>query len=136
MQTPIKVIPRQRLSPPSDLDPAESEIWLMVVDACSAEHFKQSDIPLMVSYCQAYVQLQRAAKQLKSEPLVIPTDGGSTKVNPIVSVHKSLSGTVSNLAMRLRLSPSTRIATKAAATGSDAPPLVEDAELDELLYQP
>ena len=79
MQTPVEVIQRQRLTAPSELDPAESEVWSMVVDACSAEHFRQSDIPLMISYCQTYLQLQRAIEQLKSESLTVPTDGGSTK---------------------------------------------------------
>lgn len=76
------MIPRQRLGPPSVLDPTECAVWTMIVNASSAEHFWQSVIPLMVSYCQTYVQLQRTAEQLKSESLTVPMALG-VKQNPM-----------------------------------------------------
>ena len=118
------------------MDILEQAVWIRVVNACTADHFNESDIPLMIGYCQVFVQLQRAITELKESPFTIMADNGKVSAHPIVAVHKSLSGTLSNLAMRLRLSPSTRISTKAAATGSALPPpkVTEGDEVDELFF--
>jgi P27 family predicted phage terminase small subunit len=107
-----------------------------MVNSCNAEHFIESDIPIMLGFCQAFVQQQRAMDEMKKHPLFIMSDNGKVAQHPLVAVHKSLSGTVSNYAMRLRITPSTRIETKQAAVGSKAPPGLEDDPVDALFAQP
>jgi len=128
---PADISARKRLSPPEGMTAVEQVVWNRVVAACSAEHFIESDIPLLMGYCQVFVQQQRAMETMKTEPLVIMADNGKVAQHPIVAIHKSLSGTVSNLAMRLRLSPSTRIQTTNKAVGSDKPPGL-DTDGDEI----
>ena len=133
---PKNVVARKRLAPPDNMSAAEQFVWIRMVNACSAEHFLESDIPVMIGFCQAFVQQQRAMDQMKEHPLFIMSDNGKVAQHPLVNVHKSLSGTVSNYAMRLRITPSTRIDTKQAATGSHAPPPLVDDPVDELFAQP
>jgi len=121
----MKIIGRKRMQIPEGLDILEQAVWIRMVNSCSAEHFIDADIPLMVGFCQAFVQQQRAMEQMKDSPLFIMSDNGKVAQHPLVAVHKSFSGTVSNLAMRLRLSPSTRIQTTNKAVGSDAVPDLE-----------
>ena len=121
----MKIIPRKRIPPPSGLDAAEKFVWNEMVNSCDAEHFIQSDVPLMIGFCQAFVQQQRAMEQMKDQPMFIMSDNGKVAQHPIVSVHKSLSGTVSNLAMRLRICPSTRIQQTNKKVGSELPPGLE-----------
>ena len=118
---PTHITARQRILPPDGMTEMERQVWHRVVQACSAEHFIEADIPLLMGYCQAFVQQQRAIDTMKHEPQVIMADNGKVAAHPIIGIHKSLSGTVSNLAMRLRLSPSTRIQTTNKAVGSDLP---------------
>ena len=133
---PANVQARKRLPPPEGMSAAEQFVWTRMVNACSAEHFIESDIPIMLGFCQAFVQQQRAMEELKVHPLFILSDNGKVAQHPLVAVHKSFSGTVSNYAMRLRITPSTRIETKQAAVGSHAAPSLEDDPVDELFAQP
>ena len=121
----MKIIPRKRISPPNGLSAAEKFVWNEMVNSCDAEHFIPSDVPLMIGFCQTFVQQQRAMEQMKEMPFFIIADNGKVTQHPIVSVHKSLSGTLSNLAMRLRICPSTRIQQTNKAAGSVSTPSLE-----------
>lgn len=123
---PMEIVARKRLKPPVGMSASEQHVWKEMVNSCDAEHFIDSDIPLMVGFCQVFVQQQRAMEQMKNQPFFIMSDNGKVAAHPIVGVHKSLSGTLSNYAMRLRLSPSTRIQQTNKASGSSLPPGRED----------
>lgn len=132
------VIGRKRITPIDGLTEGERFVWIRMVNACSAEHFNQSDIPLMVMYCQTFVQEQKAMDQMKNSPFVERKTNLDLAPHPIIAIHKSLAGTMSNLAMRLRLAPSTRIQTTNKAIGSDTPPSLETEgdEIDSLFAKP
>lgn len=132
---PVDPTARKRIPPPSGLTAAEQFVWGEMVKACDAEHFISSDVPLMIGFCQAFVQQQRAMEGLKEHPLFIMSDNGKVAQHPLVAVHKSFSGTVSNLAMRLRICPSTRIQQTNKAAGSDLlPPLDSDGDSIDNLF--
>lgn len=133
---PKRVVARKRLSPPEEMSTPEQFVWNRMVNACSAEHFIAADIPLMLGFCQAFVQQQRAMEEMKKHPLFIMSDNGKVAQHPLVSVHKSFSSTVSNYAMRLRISPSTRLQQTNAAAGSDLRPDLVDDPVDSLFAEP
>lgn len=132
----VETIARKRLIPPEGLSQLDRKVWTMMVNACSADHFIESDIPLMVSYVKTFIQWERAAREMEEQPLVIYADNGRVAKHPIVDVHKSLAGTLSNLAMRLRLAPSTRHQSNHATVAThDKPELVaSDNNIESLLY--
>ncbi|MBW1672153.1 MAG: hypothetical protein JRJ45_00655 [Deltaproteobacteria bacterium] len=121
----MKVIPRKRLSPPFGLNAAEQFVWNEMVNSCDAEHFIPSDVPLMIGFCQSFVQQQRAMEGMKEHDMWILSDNGKVAAHPSIAIHKSLSGTLSNLAMRLRICPSTRIQQTNKKVGSDLLPGLE-----------
>ena len=130
----MEIIGRTRIRPFEGMGALEKAVWVRMVNSCSAEHFIEADMPLMAAYCEMYVQYRRAMDELKAVPLTIVADNGRICAHPLVATVKSFSGTLSNLTMRLRLSPSTRIQTTNKAVGSDAKPgLTTDGdETDEL----
>ena len=100
---------RKKMIPPIGMDAAEQFVWNQMVAACSPDHFVESDTPLMVMYCQTFVQFQRAMEGQKKHSQRITTGNGTLPAHPLLGITKGLAGTMSNLAMRLRLAPSTRV---------------------------
>jgi hypothetical protein len=43
----------RRLEPPTDLRADERALFAQLVNACSPRHFVESDLPLLISFCQA-----------------------------------------------------------------------------------
>ena len=54
-----------RLHPPSSLSPTEKQIFVNLVGACSVDHFRESDLPLLARYAEAIALAERAAKELR-----------------------------------------------------------------------
>jgi P27 family predicted phage terminase small subunit len=93
-----------RLRPPPDLGKDEQEVWRKIVLTCDAEHFQQSDAPLLVRYCANVVLARRAAEALTTEGAVI---GG--RPNPWLVVAEKCDRALVALSMRLRISPQARL---------------------------
>src|SRR5262245_10611836 len=60
-----------KLKPPPSLSQAECEIFVAVVGACDRRHFRPSDLPLLVRYCEAHALADQAAAQLRQEGAVV-----------------------------------------------------------------
>jgi phage terminase small subunit len=79
------------------------------VTGCDADHFRQTDLPLLSRYCEAAILAEQAALELRNGAVV---DG---KPSPwIVIQEKSVRAMVA-LSMRLRLSPQSRLDPKTVA---------------------
>jgi hypothetical protein len=94
-----------RLSPPSTVSAAEKRLFISIVGSCPAAHFRPSDQPLLVQYVMACVAAEHAAAKLVETGG--PVSGG--EVNPWHRVHERAVRLMSVLAMRLRLSPASRL---------------------------
>lgn len=134
MKEVLSVIGRKRLPCPDGMSAMQRAIWISLVNSCSAEHFIAGDIPLMMQYVRVIIQVHRAMDMMEESEFVIVADNGKIAQHPIIAIHKSLAGTLSNLAMRLRLSPSTRIQMTNKAVGSDVKPALETSgdDIDRL----
>jgi len=84
-----------RLTPPSSLNDDEQALFSELVGACDASHFRESDLPLLISYIQATL-ISRAAAH---DPDRIVLWEKATRMQ-------------ATLATRLRLSPQSRIDPK------------------------
>ena len=62
----LSVVPisagRKPVEPPSDLDPSATKLFRELVASLPPDHFVISDIPLLVSYCQATIIRSDATK--------------------------------------------------------------------------
>jgi phage terminase small subunit len=107
-----------RLRPPPELGDEEQQVWLQVVGACDAKHFRRSDAPLLVRYCQNVLLARRAAAALSAEGAII---GG--RPSPWLVVAEKCDRALVALSMRLRISPQARLrADGMAVKGPPASP--------------
>jgi hypothetical protein len=97
-------LPRQqtRVRPPANLPAPERDLFVELVAANPSQHFRPSDLPLLVQYCAAVVLGERAATELRRAPVV------NGKSSPWLIVFEKCSRATIALAMRLRLSPQAR----------------------------
>jgi phage terminase small subunit len=100
-----------RLRPPSDLGKEEQAVWRQVVLSCDERHFRSSDTPLLVRYCENVVLARRAAAALAQEGPVV---GG--RPSPWLTVAEKCDRALVALSMRLRVSPQARLRADAMAT--------------------
>jgi len=87
-----------QLTPPQTLTDPEQELFGELVGACAPEHFRKSDLPLLISYVQATLTAQAAA----NDPDKAAVWERSVRMQAM-------------LATRLRLSPQSRCEPKAIA---------------------
>ena len=100
-----------RLRPPPELGKDEQVVWRNIVLSCDEKHFRNSDAPLLVRYCQNVVLAGRAAAALDREGAVI---GG--RPNPWLTVAEKADRALVALSMRLRVSPQARLRADGMAT--------------------
>jgi P27 family predicted phage terminase small subunit len=93
-----------RLRPPSDLGKDEQAVWRQIVLSVDEKHFRPSDAPLLVRYCQNVVLASRAAAALDREGAVI-----GSRPNPWLTVAEKADRALVALSMRLRVSPQARL---------------------------
>jgi hypothetical protein len=92
-----------RLRPPADLGngPEKRETFIALILASRADHFRESDLPLLSAYCRAIVREQTAAGELAAGGFV--TSEG--KSSPWAQVLKDAVRDMTVLSRLLRLNP-------------------------------
>lgn len=92
-----------RLEPPDHLGADERRRFTEIVANCDARHFRPSDAPLLCRYVEADALAEKAAAQLRKNPVI---DG---KPSAWLAVQEKNVRALVSLSMRLRLSPQSRI---------------------------
>ena len=95
-----------RLEPPASLSKAERSVFVGLVTACDPDHFRASDLPLLVRYTESIVLADKAALELRKGAVV------KGKSSPWLAVQREAIKAMVALSMRLRLSPQSRIDPK------------------------
>jgi len=98
-----------RPSPPACLSGPERELFAALVTGCDADHFRQTDLPLLSRYCEAAILAEQAALELRNCAVV---DG---KPSPWIVVQEKCVRAMVSLSLRLRLSPQSRLDPKTLA---------------------
>jgi hypothetical protein len=91
----INVNGETRIVAPSTLTPRERKVFNEIVNACTADHFRNSDIPLLTSFCTATV----VSRSMANKPKQFSTFEKATRLQAA-------------LATKLRLNPQTRLDPK------------------------
>ena len=104
-----------RLQPPDHLSPDERRRFVDIVANCDARHFRPSDMTLLVRFIEADSLAERAAKELRENPVI---DG---RLSPWLAVQEKSVRALVSLSVRLRLGPLSRI--DATAMGRQEPRL-------------
>jgi phage terminase small subunit len=101
---PVKrPIPTMPPAAPAGLSVEEERILQQLLASVDTGHFTSSDMPLLVAYCQAVGQHDRAVQAIRREGDVV-----NGKANPWVVVLEKAQRAMVALSMRLRLSPQAR----------------------------
>jgi|SRR5215469_14613936 len=95
--------PQSRVRPPANLPVPERDLFVELVANNPPQHFKPSDMPLLVQYCASAVLAERAVAELRRSPL-----NEEGKASPWLVVFEKANRASIALAMRLRLSPQAR----------------------------
>jgi hypothetical protein len=95
-----------RLEPPSSLPEAERAVFVDLVAASDPEHFRSSDLPLLVRYVESIVLADRASSELRKGAVV------KGKTSPWLAIQREAIKAMVALSIRLRLSPQSRIDPK------------------------
>jgi phage terminase small subunit len=119
LTSPYAVIdaPRTRLSPPGNLDKNEVRIFRSIVGNMPARHFARADLVLLVRHVQNLAAADIAAAHLKKGGIV----DGDGKISPWLRALEKLDRSIVSLATKLRLTPSSRFDSRAAARNSRGP---------------
>ena len=97
---PVVMPMPERLRPPEVLSPAARQEFIRVVMAEKPAHFTPSDLSLLVQYCEACALAERSIAEVQRESPPSPR---------WLAAWREATRTMKDLAMRLRLSPQSRM---------------------------
>lgn len=110
--TELSQIPR----PPKHLTPPQSDIWRMVMASRSSDMVEPEAYPVLVEYCRITVTANQIAGQLAEFDMEwLADDDGLKRYERLVALQDKIAGRISSVAVKLRLTPSTRFDSGTAA---------------------
>jgi hypothetical protein len=115
-----------RLSPPDSLGAEEAGLFGQLVAAAEPEHFRRSDLPLLIEYVRAVLLASTAAKHLAAEGAVV-----NARANPWLVVQEKQIRAMTALSARLRLAPQSRTDPKTAGRQKGPAPSAYELGGDE-----
>jgi phage terminase small subunit len=117
------VVPlRTRPAPWPGLAPRESELWVAIVDAQAVDWFSAGDLPVLAAYVRAIALHERASDECAGAQLTVTGAQGGEIVNPLFRVQDMAAKQIASLAVKLRLTQSSRWTEQKAATKSATTP--------------
>lgn len=112
-------ISRPKVAPPDDISPQALIVWNRIIETTPNEQFTDSDFPVLVTYCEVYATMRKAMDFMHWEGEVLMDRFDKPFKNPWFSIAQEAAGKIPTLAMKLRLSPSSR--KKGEVTKEKAP---------------
>ena len=94
--------PIPRLKPPETMSEPARRLFLDLVLGSRADQFRQTDLPLLVRYCEAAATAERAEGEIAKRPVI------KGKASPWIGILGQATKVMSALSMWLRLSPQAR----------------------------
>ncbi len=122
---------RPKIKPPNDLTPEAKKVWVKLVNSVPNEQFTESDYPVLATYCEVYATMRNALNMLLIEGYVLEDRWGKPFKNPWAAIANECAGKIPTLAMKLRLSPSSR--KKAEVTHEKTPSSTATSTLGNLI---
>jgi len=104
------------MDPPEHLTVEQVLEWQLIVNSLPADFFRPSDVPLLGSFCVASAFYKAAAKMIQDEGIVLEMDNGRRYPHPAKDMLTSQASAMAQMAVKLRLCPSSRYSEKTAAT--------------------
>lgn len=115
----VTALPTRLLSPPADLSQDESAVWARVAATKPGDWWDAGSVPLLAQYVRATVQSELVAELVRSvgqNMLADPDEMGRYK--ELRKIQAALSGEISSLATKMRLTQQSRYNAKNSDTAS------------------
>lgn len=91
-------------------------LWREIVQQFPADWFNEADLPMLEAYCRAVIGHRRISLEAAEAPFTIIRTNGGVGANPIFSIQARLASTMATLAIKLRISASSRTQRSTADT--------------------
>lgn len=95
--------PAPAMEPPIALDKAALAVWEQTLSSCAADHFARADLRMLATFCRACAVLDGLHERIAADP------GADLQ---LLRSWKDTLATVTSLAAKLRLTPSSRTARR------------------------
>lgn len=105
-----------RITCPAFLDKEERAEWDEIVGSLGADYFRPADAPLLAAFCVASAIFKQCRLLLKTDGVIWEDERGNARKHPAADLMSQQSSAMSNLAVKLRLCPSSRYSEKQANT--------------------
>ena len=105
-----------RVQPPDHLTEDEVAEWHAIVDSLPADYFRPADIPLLAVFCTASAIYKIARAEVYAEGITLINERGNSCKNPATDIMAQQASAMAQVAVKLRLCPSSRYSEKQAAT--------------------
>ena len=96
----------RRLRPPDGLSDAAKAAFLDLVTTCPADQFQPPDMPLLCRWAELTAMCEAASVELQAAGMLAPAGVG---YSPWLRVYLECTKALSNLALRLRIGPQSRM---------------------------
>lgn len=115
----VTAFPIQLLRPPRYLTEAQADVWRSVIPTKPADWWDAGSVPLLVAFCRTVVEHKRVSTELDAfEDSWLKEDAGLKRYEILVRVQDRLSGRLTSLATKMRLSQQSRYRADAADTAN------------------
>lgn len=119
----LQIAPVVHLRPipkaPEHLTESQSDIWCLVMNSRAGELITPESYPVVVEYCRAVVAADQVAQELDEfKPEWRKTDEGLRRWDKLLAMQDRLAGKIASLAVKLRITPSTRVHPEKAGTNA------------------
>lgn len=115
----VVAVSDERLHAPDGLlTERQSALWRSITDSLPADFFRPGDVPLLAAYCKAWDFYLQASAEIEANGVTLEDDRGRRYANPAQSLVVTQASAMAQLAVKLRLSPSSRIGAKTAGAKS------------------
>ena len=117
---PPKLVVRARQKAPADISKAAAACWRELVNSLPADYFKPCDRRLLRLWSVASAQFDEASEAIEREGLIVDKGNGRKVPNPNLYVQSIAAATITNLSLKLRVAPSSRMDDRVAGTKANA----------------
>ena len=106
-----------RIQPPADCSQRYRQEWERMVNDLPADHFRESDRPIMETYISQYLMLKDMTAEMQGQSFTMDLGHGE-KENPLLGTIVKYTSKVMSLASKLRLTPNSRTQVSTATKGA------------------
>ena len=94
------------------------KMWKQIVESQSPDWFRNSDLPLLESYCLSYSQMRDASTTLEEEGQYTHNAAGTKILHPAYKIIHDCQSRMTSMAVKLRICPNARHSDNLATTAS------------------